>query len=95
MPVPLKFCKSRILINPKLGQALLSPGINSSAVQQSGVGGQKGVPEDPVPRARKQASHQGLGPTARVLTPCISHDNTYFGTKLCIKVFEGEICRSS
>lgn len=39
MPVPLKFCKSRILINPKLGQALLSPGINSSAVQQSGVGG--------------------------------------------------------
>ena len=32
---PLKLCKCRILISPKLGQALLSPGINSSALQRS------------------------------------------------------------
>ena len=53
-------------------------------------------PEDPVPRARKQASQQELGPTAPCsVTPSISHDDTYFGTKLRFKMFEGEICRSS
>lgn len=63
MPVPLKFCKSRILINPKLGQALLSPGINSSAVQQSGFGGQGRLsPRGSSPQSQEGGKSAEAGP---------------------------------